>query len=195
MTKHLRAGLIFLVYAVLMVVGTPGLDHLGWRMSKKAEARMTKRLGPGITKVAKHLMDFNKDVRGPVAKKVGGFQPVFRIRQAWNLYRDGPHPIYRLEVRVDGEPVFRSKDPELDWLEAQLSNRRIRPVVESTVKKWKSANWRGLSRFVVAQARAEWPDAERVELVSLKSRRPGNRPRIQHRIVSTSPDWGLEKVR
>ncbi len=195
MMKPLRAGLIFLVYVVLLIVGTPGLDHLGWRMSKKSEARMIKRLGPTNTGVAKHLVDFNKEVRRPVAKKVGGFQPVFRIRQAWNLYRDGPYLIYRLEVRVDGEPVFRSKDPDLDWLEAQLSNRRIRPVVESTVKKWKSANWRGLSRFVVAQARAEWPEAKRVELVSLKSKRPGNQSRIQHRIVSSSPDWELEKVR
>ncbi len=192
---HLRAGLILAVYAVLLVVGTPGLDHLGWRLSSREEARLEKRFGPTVARVGKRLMAFNKEFRRPVANRVGKFQPVFRIRQAWNLYRDGPRQIYRLEVRVDGEPVYRTEDPELDWLAPQLRNRRMRPVVESTVRKWKSGNWRGLSRFVVAQARQTWPQAERVELVSLRSKRPGNRPQVQHRIIATAPDWGLEKTR
>ena len=193
--SHLRAALVLIVMAVLLIVGTPGLDHLGWRLTSKEKARLNKRFGPGVASAAEHMMAFNKATREPMAKKLGKFQPVFRIRQSWNLYRDGPHNIHRLEVRVDGKPVYRTKDPDLDWLAPQLSNRRMRPVVESTTKKFKSANWRGLSRYVVAQARKSWPEASRVELVALRGKRPGKNMRPTHKIVSTAPDWTLAKSR
>ena len=191
--SHLRAGLLLFVYAAVFIVGTPGLDHMGWRLSSKEEARLKNRYGDLLAGAAKKTMSFNKEIRGPIKRKVGGFQPVFRIRQAWNLYRDGPRKIYRLEVQVDGTPVYRTEDPELDWLAPQLRNRRLRPVVESTVKKFKSANWRGLSRFVVAQARAEWPDATEVALISFSGKRPGKVLKPRHRIVSSAPRWELEK--
>jgi hypothetical protein len=174
--QNTRAAAVLAVMALLFLVGTPGLDHLGSRLSIKERARL------------------NKTIRAPVKKHLGGFQPLFRVRQSWNLYRDGPRKVYRLEIRVDGEPVYRSEDPVLTWLQPQLRNRRLRPVVESTTKKNKSGNWRGLSRYVVQQARAEWPEATKVELVALKRRRSATRLKSSHRITSTAPDWGLEKT-
>lgn len=192
---HLRAALILCVMATLLLVGTPGLDHLGSRLSARKARLLEKRFGPMIASGAQTLVGINANVRTPITRKLGVFQPVFRVRQSWNLYRDGPHKVYRLEVRVDGAPVFRSGSAELGWLAPQLGNRRIRPVVESTTKKFRSANWRGLSRFIVAEARAEWPEATSVELVALRGRRPGKRLRPTHRIISSAPDWGLEKTK
>jgi hypothetical protein len=195
MMAHLRAALILCTTAVLLIVGTPGLDHLGTRFSSKRARLLEKRYGPAIATATQKLVGFNAKIRRPITAEVGVFQPVFRVRQSWNLYRDGPHKIYRLEVRVDGNPVFRSGSAELDWLAPQLGNRRIRPVVESTTKKFKSANWRGLSRFVVAEARTAWPEATSVELVALRGRRPGKRLQPTHRIRSSAPDWALEKTK
>jgi len=193
--SHLRAALVLATMVVLFIVGTPGLDHLGGRLSAREKNRLQKRYGTAVASTAEVLMGFNKSVRDPAAKKLGKFQPVFRIRQSWNLYRDGPKNIFRLEIRVDGTPVYRSGDSDLDWLEPQLRNRRLRPVVESTTKKFKSANWRGLSRFVVQAARTQWPEATEVELVALRGKRPGKRMKPIHRIISTAPEWGLEKTR
>jgi hypothetical protein len=195
MMAHLRAALILCTIAILLVVGTPGLDHLGTRFSSRRARLLEKHFGPVIATGTQKLVGFNAKIRIPITRKVGVFQPVFRVRQSWNLYRDGPRRVYRLEVRVDGNPVFRSGSSELDWLAPQLGNRRMRPVVESTTKKFKSANWRGLSRFVIAQARAAWPEAKSVELVALSGRRPGKRLRPTHRISSSAPDWGLEKTK
>jgi hypothetical protein len=192
--KNTRAAAVLAVMALLFLVGTPGLDHLGSRLSIKERARLNKRFGPAIGSAAASVMGLNKTIRAPVKKHLGGFQPLFRVRQSWNLYRDGPRKVYRLEIRVDGEPVYRSEDPVLTWLQPQLRNRRLRPVVESTTKKNKSGNWRGLSRYVVQQARAEWPEATKVELVALKRRRSATRLKSSHRITSTAPDWGLEKT-
>jgi len=192
--SHLRAILILLAYATLFIVGTPGLDHLGWRLKTHEEAMLRKQFGDSVADGAKALTAWNKEYRAPLTKRLGKFQPVFRVRQSWNLYRDGPYKIFRLEIRVDDTPVYRTEDSGLDWLAPQLRNRRLRPVVETTVKKKKSANWRGLSRFVVAEARTQWPEAQKVELISLRSKRPGNQSRVQHRIVATAPDWTPEKT-
>ena len=193
--SHLRAALVLAVMAVLFIVGTPGLDHLGGRLTPKEEARLQQKFGSTVGAMAESLMRFNQEVRIPLAKKLGGFQPIFRIRQAWNLYRDGPRLVYKLEVHVDGEVVFRSKDNTHDWLAPQLTNRRLRPVVESTTKKFKSANWRGLSRFVVAAAREEWPHAQKVELVAMRGKRPGAQLKESHRITAQAPQWTPEKTR
>lgn len=193
--SNLRAGLLIFVYALLFAVGTPGLDHMRSKMSATEEQRLRNRAGDTVADLTQFAVRINKNIRAPIKRKLGGFQPVFRIRQAWNLYRDGPRNVYRLEIRVDGEPVYRSEHPELDWLEPQLRNRRLRPVVESTVKKFKSANWRGLSRLVVSRARAQWPEAQRVELIALKGKRPGKRLRPQHRIIASAPEWSVEKTK
>jgi hypothetical protein len=193
--SHVKALFILLVYSTIFIVGTPGLDFLSPDpYPAERQAQFRQRYGRVLTAVGLGLVDLNRTVRRPLAKKIGDFQTVFRIRQSWHLYRDGPHAIRRLEIRVDGHSVYRTNHDRHNWLEPQLKSRRLRPRVEMTTKKFKSANWRGLSRYVVAQARIEWPDAKRVELVALSGPRPGTTLKTTHRITAEAPDWVPEKT-
>jgi hypothetical protein len=100
-----------------------------------------------------------------------------------------------MEIHVDDQVVYRTMDPDANWLEPVLRNRRVRPMAESLVKKAKAANRIGLSRFIVERARADYPDAQRIEIRSLTGRRPGKRLRVHHSMVATAPDWDIEDVR
>lgn len=194
--SHVKALFILLVYSTIFIVGTPGLDFLSPDpYPAKRQAQFRQRYGRVLTALGLGLVDLNRTVRRPLAKKIGDFQTVFRIRQSWHLYRDGPHAIRRLEIRVDGHSVYRTNHDRQNWLEPQLKSRRLRPMVEMTTKKFNSANWRGLSRYIVAQARIEWPDAQQVELVALSGPRPGTNLKTTHRITAKAPDWVPEKTR
>ena len=68
-------------------------------------------------------------------------------------------------------------------------------MAESLVKRAKAKNRIGLSRFIVERARADFPEAQRIEIRSLTGRRPGKSLRIHHSMVATAPDWNIEDVR
>jgi len=193
MTGVFRAICILAAHVVLLLLGTPGLDFLPPRYleSERAQQAMESKYGVVRTQLAVAAADLNR-LRLPFEKTVGRIQPIFRIAQSWHLYRDGPHQIHKLEIRVDGVIVYRTLDPQRAWLEPILRNRRIRPVVESIAGKPKAVNRKGLGRFIVAQARDDFPKIRQVEIISLYGPPPGERLRPHHRMVAQAPDWTIE---
>ncbi|MDP2314583.1 MAG: hypothetical protein Q8P41_16895 [Pseudomonadota bacterium] len=187
----LRAALILALWALLVLLGTPGLDFLNAKTLRTTSDQdvLRGRIGEPWTALAIQVTRFNREVRLPLAEAVGPLQRPFRVSQEWALYRDGPSKVRRLEVRVDGVLRHRSADAEHGWLAGVLRNRRVRPVVESTCTTETGANWRGLGRLVVARARAEWPDAATVELACTVAPFPGRDATVHHRYVATAPGW------
>ena len=188
-----RAICILVAHLILLGLGTPGLDLLPrqYLRSEKAQARMEAKYGATQTAIAVVAADLNRK-RFWIEDTAGKIQPVFRIAQSWHLYRDGPTAIRKLEVQVDGVPVYRTNDANLDWLAPILRNRRIRPVTETTVAKAKAGNRLGLGRLIVERAKADFPRVRRIDIVSLAGQRPGENLQPRHRMVATAPDWKLE---
>ena len=194
--RSIKAILIFAAYAVLIMIGTPGFDFLptSFLSSKPAREKFSKKYGDLATDFATTAGQINR-WRKPIAKDLGAFQPIFRIRQSWHLYRDGPSSIRRMEIYVDDTLIYRTQDPDADWNDDVFRNRRIRPMAETLVKKSKAKNRIGLGRFIVTHARKDFPDAQRIEIRSLTGRRPGKNLRTHHRMVATSPSWELKDQR
>lgn len=195
--KHLRALLVLLVHLGILVLGTPGLDYQKWRDydtgSERAQAM--KDYGPVWGRVLLATADVNRYVRTPLYKRIEGVQRPFRIRQSWHLYRDGPNRVRRLEIRVDDQLLHRSGDPDYTWRNAQLRNRKLRPIAENIARKTGTPNWRGLVRWIVTQARADHPDAQEVRIQSLVGRYPGDQLEPRHSYVARAPDWKLLEIR
>ena len=189
-----RAISILLAHLLLLILGMPGLDFLPptFLQSEQTQEAMKKAYGDLTTQIATAASDLNRS-RLSLEKRIGKIQPIFRVSQSWHLYRDGPQPIRKLEIQVDGVPVSRTLDSRLDWMESTLRTRRIRPVVESVASKPKAANRKGLARFIVDQARADFPKIRRVDIISMSGRRPGDRLERKHRFVARSPEWKLEE--
>ncbi len=189
--RRLRGTLVLSAAIVMGILATPGLDYMPIHTLRSTadQARLEEQVGPVGMRVAWGIAWFNRRVRVPVVKVLEPIQKPFRVAQSWNLYRDGPKRIRRLEVHVDGEPVFRVGDPDLDWLAGPLSNRKLRPVVESTARSVESRNWRGLARFVVNEARKDFPEAQSVALVVEVGDFPGRMLKESHRIIAESPGW------
>ena len=191
-----RAIGILLVHLLLLGLAAPGLDLLPrqYLRSAQAQQRMEAKYGATQTALAVAAADLNRK-RFLIEDTVGKIQPVFRIAQSWHLYRDGPATIRKLEIRVDGVPVYRTNDPSLRWLAPILRNRRIRPVTETTVSRPKAGNRLGLGRLIVERARDEFPKIRRIDIVSLGGKRPGETLQPRHRMVATAPDWVLKDRR
>ncbi len=188
-----RAICILLAHLILLGLATPGLDLLPrqYLRSEQAQQRMKAKYGATQTAIAVAAADLNRK-RFWIEDTAGKIQPIFRIAQSWHLYRDGPTAIRKLEIQVDGVPVYRTNDPKLDWLALILRNRRIRPVTETTVAKAKAGNRFGLGRLIVERAKADFPRVRRVDIVSLGGIRPGDNLKARHRMVATAPNWSLE---
>ena len=192
--KTPKAIILTGVYLVLLIVAAPGISFLKPTMLRTEQARAEFRDDHGVA--AETFASAAADLRRlqqPLARALGSFQPVFRVRQSWHLYRDGPSTIRRMEIQVDGTPVYRTMDESLRWSEDIFRNRRIRPMAETLVKKPRAKNRAGLGRYIVARARADFPDASVVEIRSLWNKR-GKDPTVHHRLVASAPDWTLEDV-
>ena len=196
MMRVFRALSIAAAYLALLVLGMPGLDFLppSYLKAEHARERMSIRHGPFLTELAVLAGDLNR-VRLNAEKTLGKIQPVFRIAQSWHLFRDGPGPIRRLEIQVDRVPVYRTLDPDLDWMEPVLRSRRIRPVVESMVSKPRAVNRWGLARLIVERARRDFPRVQRVEITALSGPRPGHDLERRHRLVAEAPEWTVVEAR
>ena len=191
MKPNLRAGAVGLVAAAMGILATPGLDFIPANAlgSERARALVEERGGATGLQVARWIDGFNRRARLPLVHLLEPIQKPFRIAQTWNLYRDGPRRVRRMEIQVDGDPVYRTGDPVLRWLGPQLASRKIRPVLETTTRSRRSRNWKGLSRFIVERARQDNPQAERVDLLFLVGEFPGVRMEESHRIVAQAPLW------
>lgn len=192
--RSLQAFILLLVYGVLGILGTPGLDFLkaGDFKSDAQKAELRDQIGSPWADLAIVIAEINRELRVPLANKLEPLQKPARISQSWALYRDGPGKLRRMEVWVDGELKHRSADPEYDWLSPQLRNRRVRPMVESTTMKKQSPNWEGLARFISDRARQDFPGAQRVELRALSGPFPGRKLSQDHIIVVAAPSWKPE---
>jgi len=177
----------------MLILGTPGLDYMGMHRYRSDTQRSTAidELGPTLGPVAIGLADLNRKIRRPIIERIGDVQRVFRIRQSWHLYRNGPSKVRRMEIQVDGVPVFRSGDPDLDWQAGTLRNRRVRPVAESTTSKRKGRNRDGLYRHLLALARADFPAATHVDFRSLVGPFPGKKLSLHHRAWAEAPGWEI----
>ena len=106
------------------IVGTPVFDLVGGGGAPEAGEEFGG-IGPEDLKLP-FVFWLNREVRMPLVAVIGPPQKLFRIRQAWHLYRDGPSSVRRLEVRIDGELRYRSEDPAYRWRTGILDNRRVR---------------------------------------------------------------------
>jgi hypothetical protein len=191
MNPALRAGAVGLVAVAMGILATPGLDFIPSNAlaSERARDLVVERGGAAGLQMAQWIEGFNRRARMPLVHLLEPIQKPFRIAQTWNLYRDGPGRVRRMEIQVDGVPVFRTGDAALQWLGPQLASRKIRPVLETTTRSRRSRNWKGISRFVVERARADHPQAKKVELLFLVGDFPGVRMEESHRIVAQAPLW------
>lgn len=201
MLRHLQALLVLLAFGAILVLGTPGLDHQDWRELDAPDERAALREaaagrpgGPVLAALVLATADLNQHLRQPLYDLLAPVQRPFRIRQSWHLYRDGPTRVRRLEISVDGRLVHRSSDPAYAWRDAQLRNRHLRPILENVARRAESPNERGALRWIVAQARADWPAAERVEIVATIARYPGTEARPSHGWVARAPGWAPEAL-
>jgi len=192
MWPHVRAALVLVVGAVILILGTPGLDAMQHSELGDEDERqeLREQIGPFWAGIGIGIADFNREHRLPLHRALHTLEIPIRGAQNWALYRDGPNRVRRLEIWVDDELKHRSADPEHDWLAPQLRMRRVRPMVETTTMQTMAQNWEGLSRFIVRRAVAEWPEAERVELRAIWTPFPGDgETTVHHRIVAVAPEW------
>ena len=171
--------------------GCPGLDYLGAKdfVTPKSQELLRRQMPEIGVKAAMAIGSFNRRVRLPLVRKTQWVQKPFRVAQTWNLYRDGPRRINRMEIWVDGELVHRTADSEHDWLTPQLRSRRVRPMVESTTRQKNSKNWEGLSRYIAARAQLEFAGVQKVEIRARQVRFTGGEESTKHRILVEAPDW------
>ncbi|MCB9777575.1 MAG: hypothetical protein H6742_03340 [Alphaproteobacteria bacterium] len=189
--KHLKALLVLFAGFLMLVLGTPGLDYQKWGRhdSPDEQADTIEDYGPVWGNVIIGISLFNKHVRRPVYQRFEDIQRPFRIRQSWHLYRDGPSRVRRLNVYVDGTLVHRSADDGYGWNDPVLRNRHVRPVAENVARKKGTPNWRGFTRWIVTEAREDFPDCHEVRIEATSARFPGTDESVHHYYIATAPDW------
>ncbi len=188
---HARAVVTMMAVGLVFLLGTPGLDYLkasAYR-SNTQRREAIQELGPVGGQLAILAAEVNLHLRRPLTRKLGGIQRVFRARQSWHLYRNGPGRVRRVEVRVDGERVYLTGHATADWREAELRMRRMRPIMETTAKDPKAKNTAGMVRWIVTAAREDYPEAERVEVRAWWGRFPGKTLHLHHGWTVTAPSW------
>jgi hypothetical protein len=159
---HVRAALVAAVGAAMLILGTPGLDQFDndqWSSGEDRVERQSERFG----RFAVLAADFNRVVRMPVVRMLQPLQRPLRIAQSWALYPRGPAKIRRFELAVDGVVVYRSNDPQADWLGEALRYRRIRPIVAS----WcfgRSKSAEGLLAWIATRAKVRFHASQTLEI-------------------------------
>ena len=122
-------------------------------------------------------------------------QRPLRLSQSWRLYINGPPRVLRLEILVDGVLKHRSGDPEYDWLEPQLRNRRMRPTMKVASKHHDAKDRKGLMGWLVQQAQDDFPGCQEVRLRALRGRFPGRSLQVRHTWISAAPLWDFRMER
>ena len=190
---HARAAALLLAFVILGVLGTPGLDFLGEQNLQKPSKReqFLNRFGPLWGAVGLSIFDADQVIRQPLVRMFEPIQRPFRISQSWSLYRDGPSRVMRMEIQVDGRIVYRSVDDEYPWMQEIFRNRRVRPMVETTVMEVDAPNRLGLSRFIRQRAQQDFPGTKRVDILALWGPFPGTAMSEHHRLTMEAPEWKL----
>jgi hypothetical protein len=190
--RNLKAIGILFAAILLFWLGMPGVAFLSPNHLKSPakQAKFRARWGEPWTTISIASAELNR-FRLPIARALGGLQPVFRVSQAWHLYRDGPRTIRRMEIVVDGERVYRTNDPTLDWRSGTFRNRRIRPMAESLTIKPRAGNRKGLGQHIVTAVREDFPAASTIQIRSVWSKR-GKKESTHHWMSAEAPTWALK---
>jgi hypothetical protein len=181
-----------------LLMASPGLPLLkpgAWKRAK-FQKRVRHKVGePGVV-LAVAASRINDLVRVPISSKLRRVERVFRIHQDWHLWGNGTRRVLHLEVLVDDVLVHRTNDPEHAWQRARFRHRRVRPMVEAVAMRNGAHNWKGLGRFIVREARADFPGCERVRIQSTErgSLEAPADERVIHGRVASAPDWTLEPL-
>lgn len=192
LSRHATAAFLAAIYALMLLLAFPGLDALGNNLLQgpRAQRALAEDVPEALRPVALEVARLNVNYRVPVVRLFSPLERTLRIRQNWSVYRGGPQTLGRLEVRVDGDLVYRSADDDHRWRRAQLSNRHVRPAVEGYVDKGRqSKNWRGMARLLATWAQQDFPGVQWVEIRSLRGRFPGTKLKTRDMIVLRAPDF------
>ena len=190
---HLIGVAALLAGLALFIAGTPGARGLSRSLvDGEGRAEVERRAGVAAP-VVLAIYRLNFDLRVPVAKHLIPVQSLFRVSQSWGLYGGGPKQIRWLRIDVDGQPVFRTEDPDLTWRAPQFSHRKMRPMVETMSNKASAYNWTGFSRWVLREVRRDFPDARHVSIVAERAERtPGAPVEEHHWREASAPDWSWQ---
>ncbi len=192
---QLRALLVLLAHAFLLIMGAPGFDFMNVKDYVTEEQR-AEIIGehPIWGRVVVALYAVNRELRRPLMEQLRPIERSFRIAQDWNLYRDGPSRVRRLEIAVDGALKYRSADPNYTWLEPQLRNRKLRPALENAARRSDAPNWPGIVRYIAQRAREDFPGVQRIEVLATWSPYPGTSPSPHHGYRAQAPDWEVRPI-
>ena len=190
---HIRAGLVLLHLLAIAIMAFPapgeGMVREAWKDPTAQEefAAWTGRLndwGIAVTQtefeerlwqVAETYMAVWQGAQRP-------FKPYYSLcgtTQSWRMFA-GPHR-YPTRLHIDIEeagrwrPAYVQRDPRHDWLHALLDHYRFRPLIYRF--GWYQhvagyADYQQFADWVASQARADFPEAERVRVYFFKSRTP-----------------------
>lgn len=187
---HLQAVVGFCIGFFFLCAGTPGTRSIGPKaISPKRVELAYKKVGP-LAAVYVGAVKLNFAVRVPIAKHFLKLQSVFRISQNWGLYGSGPNVVRQIQIDVDGEPVYRTNDPDLRWHAPQLTHRKIRPMPDTMSAKADAYNWTGFQRWVLEEVQQDFPEAQQVDIYAIwTSRKPGAESYIHHGRHAEAPEW------
>jgi len=190
---HLRAACVLVVCVALLMAGFPGLDFVGPKQ-RDGWAETARGVAAPLGTAVDGVVLFDRHLRRRIARWVKPVERVFRVSQEFHLYRDGPTRVDRLEVLVDGEVVYRTRDPERAWRAAELGNRRFRPMVATAAQKADAENQRGIARWIITAARQDFPGAAEVVIRSTRTRFGVEEPWVRFSRVARGPEWTVSAV-
>jgi len=190
LNAQLRAGLLLALYVAWTMTAPPGMDYLsrGELATEKQRAKKRAQYGTLPTAIAIGVTTANR-ARISLVDHLLPVQRLFRVEQSWSFYPAGLRKLHRLEVWIDGELVYRTGDDDYAWMEPQLTNGRLRPLVQATVVTHGARNAEGIARLVVTQAHVDFPDAREVVLKGTSGRFPGEEMTVDHTLTAAAPDW------
>lgn len=166
MNRHVEAVLALLVFGWLLLYGDPFLKRIDPAdYDSEAEwSAFAERWG-GLTPGMRALVALQR-LKLPVYTGLGFTTELFDTPQGYGVYAEGGSKQRRVEVWVDDALVYRNRDPEHTWRARYLGDARIRPLLVKTCKKADEArSWEGLARYLADRVRADFPDAQGIELV------------------------------
>lgn len=190
--NQLRAGLLAVVYICLFILAIPGLDSLG--IDRLTPAGRMSLLRQGVPVWVLDLGTDSMKVRRWLLKPLTPLQRPLRIEQSWGLYGNGPTRVRRMEVYLEEALVYRSGDPEHEWLEEVFRNRRLRPMVDTVSRKPNAKNRNALLGLIADQAAAQNPELSSIEVRFTVAKYPDNQRRTAHAFRMTPPEWTPERL-
>ena len=187
-----RAILLAVVYVSLFILATPGIDSLGIDRLTKADRQKLIREGTPVW-----LLDLGMDIgqlRRLLLKPLTPLQRPLRIEQSWGLYGQGQSRVRRMEVYLEDALVYRSGDPEHDWMEPMFRNRRLRPMVDTVSRKPSAKNRNALMSLIAQRATDQNPELAAIEVRFTIAKFPGTESRTAHAFRMRTPDWEPERL-